>query len=178
MFVIVVLLPILVAINGVARFRAGLIGIISVEIMLLMDLINSFLYFNTIPTVSGEENAAAGLRAVSARMSSRPGRGRLPSDPCLALDLGLFPTPNGLPPSPPSTGALLARGRVVAAGSIIGVIGLFFVVIGLGIHDERDPSLHMKRMGVRGGETMGGVYVDPDTDIANVMTYNNPLSST
>lgn len=46
-------LPILMSINGIRRFRAGLVGLVAIELVLLMDMINSFLYFNTIPTVSG-----------------------------------------------------------------------------------------------------------------------------
>ncbi|KFM23708.1 hypothetical protein F751_0922 [Auxenochlorella protothecoides] len=125
LFILSLLLPILMTINGIRRFRAGLIGLVAVELMLLMDLINSFLYFNTIPTVSG---------------------------------------------------ALLARGRVVLAGAIIAAIGLFAVLIGLGLQDERDPELHSKRVGAGSGETRGGRFVDPGNDKANVVAYNNPIA--
>lgn len=77
---------------------------------------------------------------------------------------------------PPCAGALLARGRVVLAGAIIAAIGLFAVLIGLGLQDERDPELHEKRVGAVSGETRGGRFVDPANDKANVVAYNNPMA--
>ena len=53
LLILVFILPILMSVNGIRRFRAGLVGLVAIETMLLMDMINSFLYFNTIPTVSG-----------------------------------------------------------------------------------------------------------------------------
>lgn len=62
------------------------------------------------------------------------------------------------------------------AGGIISAIGLFLVLIGLGLKDEVDPTLHEKRIGAVGGETKGGIFVDPSRDQSNIVSYNNPLA--
>lgn len=53
LFFIVVLTPLLLGLRGLSHFRVGIASLVAIQIMLLMDMANSFLYFNNIPTITG-----------------------------------------------------------------------------------------------------------------------------
>lgn len=64
LFVIVVMTPVLLGTDSLKHFRGGLMAFVAIEIMLLMDMTNSFLYFNSVPTIRGPQ--CAGRRCSAA----------------------------------------------------------------------------------------------------------------
>ncbi|KDD72732.1 hypothetical protein H632_c2962p0 [Helicosporidium sp. ATCC 50920] len=127
LFFIVVLTPLLLGLRGLSHFRVGIASLVAIQIMLLMDMANSFLYFNNIPTI---------------------------------------------------TGALLARGRVVIAGSITAAVALFTMLILLGIRNEHNPELLQSKTGEPAHSpdaTRGGLY-QPTENPEEQVRYYNPVS--
>lgn len=73
-----------IVLKSVGKFRTGLIGLLAIDVMLLMDTANTFLYFNQVDVSGGFKD----------------------------------------------------RTRVTFAGGLISSIGVFLLIIFLGMHDE------------------------------------------